>query len=103
MIDIKLDIGVDTDGIVSAASNLKTLNNEMQSDFERLENSAKKIESCWKSPAGNIAVTKMYELFKFGESRYSVLQNYANFLEQQVDPNYNSAEETNKSLADQFK
>ncbi len=99
--DYRLDIN--TEGIASAAFNLKRINDAIQSDFEKLEKCSKQIDSDWNSPAGNIASAKMYELFKNSEARYAVLQNYISFLEQQVNPNYNSAEEANTSLADQFK
>lgn len=97
------EIVVDSESIAAAAADLNRINSEIQSEFERLEKRSKILSSDWNSPAGNNAVTKMYELFKNSEARFAVLQNYANFLEQQVNPNYNSAEDTNTSLADQFK
>lgn len=94
---------VNTEGISTAATKLRNVNENISGKFDTLTKKAKSIESNWSSPAGSLACSKMYELFKNSEIRYSVIQNYINMLEQQVDPSYESAEEANKTLADQFK
>ena len=68
-----------------------------------MEKESKRLEADWNSSAGDTARTIMYEIFKNSEVRYSVIQNYVNMLNQQVIPGYESAEEPNTSLADQFK
>lgn len=94
---------VNTEGIAAAAVKLRNINNNISSQFDTLTKKAKSLETDWNSPAGSLACSKMYELFKNSEIRYSVIQNYINLLEQQVKPSYESAEETNTTLADQFK
>ena len=94
---------VNTGGIASAAVKLRSVNDNINSSFETLKNKAKQLESNWNSGAGSTACTAMYQLFKIGETRSEVIQNYINTLEQQVNPGYIKTEEVNTSLADQFK
>ncbi len=94
---------VNTEGISTAAVKLRSTNDNINSKFDTLTKKASSLESDWNSSAGSLACSKMYELFKLSEVRYSVIQNYVNMLEQQIDPNYNSTEEANTTLADQFK
>ena len=94
---------VNTEGISTAAVRLRNANDNISSKFDTLTKKAKALESDWNSSAGSLACSKMYELFKLSETRYSVIQNYINMLEQQVNPGYESAEKANKTLADQFK
>lgn len=94
---------VNTERITSSATRLRTVNNTINSEFNTLQNKAKQLDSNWKSSAGETARTTMYQLFKNSEVRSTVLQNYINMLEQQVNPGYNNAETTNTKLADKFK
>lgn len=94
---------VNTDGIEAAAIRLNDLNDQISGDFDAMVKQANRLETDWKSAAGSLACTKMYELFKNSEVRYSVLKNYVNMLNQQVSPGYKSAENANTTLADQFK
>lgn len=103
MAKVKYKQLVNTEGISTAATKLRTVNDNISGKFDTLTKKARVLESDWNSSAGSLACSKMYELFKLNETRYSVIQNYINMLEQQVDPNYESAEEANKTLADQFK
>lgn len=94
---------VNSEGISDTASELKTRNNNISSAFETLKKSSHRLESSWKSRAGNEACSKMQQMFQIGESRELVLNNYAVLLEQQVNPGYINAENVNTSLADYFK
>lgn len=103
MINPKYKQFVNTEGIATAATKLRNTNENISSEFNTLAKKAKSLESDWNSAAGNIACSKMYELFKNSETRYSVIQNYINMLEQQINPSYEGGEDANKTLADQFK
>lgn len=94
---------VNTDRIMYAASQLRTADNNINNEFRNLQIKGKQLESNWKSAAGSVAQTTMYQLFRNSEVRSSVLQNYINMLEQQVSPGYIGAETANKKLADSFK
>jgi len=94
---------VNTDRIASSASKLRAVNSAINNEFRTLQNKALQLDNNWKSAAGNVAKTTMYELFKSNDVRSSVLQNYINTLEQLVNPGYIDAETTNTKLADKFK
>lgn len=94
---------INTEGVAASAANLKRVNENIKRSFDQLTGKARSLESDWNSKAGSIACSKMYELFKISGTRYSVIQNYVNILEQQVDPGYENTEQVNSSLADQFK
>ena len=94
---------VNTEGISSAATKLRTVNNNINNKFDALKKKATQLESSWNSSAGNTACTTMYKLFQISETRSAVIQNYINILEQQVTPGYDATENVNTSLADLFK
>jgi len=94
---------INTDRVTSAANRLRATNNTINNEFRALQNAAKRLEYDWKSPAGSAAQTTMYQLFSNNQTRSDVIQNYINMLEQQVNPGYINAENTNIKLADKFK
>ena len=94
---------VNTDRISSSANKLRIANNNINNEFKTLEKKAKQLDSNWRSAAGDAACTKMYQLFKNNDVRSTVLQNYINMLEQQVNPGYANTETVNTKLADKFK
>lgn len=94
---------VNTDRLTSVANKLRTVNNNITSEFRTLQNKAKQLDTNWKGAAGEAARTTMYQLFKNNEVRSTVLQNYINMLEQQVNPGYTNTETVNTKLADKFK
>ena len=62
------------------------------------------LDNCWDGSAATAAISKFNEIkSKFFDARYNVLDNYVNFLLQQVGEGYTQTEDTNVSLADQFK
>lgn len=93
---------IDTDRVTSAANKLRTINTAINNEFRTLQNTAKRLESDWKSAAGSVAHTTIYQLFNNNKARSTVIQNYINTLEQQVNPGYIDAENTNNKLAEKF-
>lgn len=94
---------VNTDRISLSANKLRTVNNNINSEFSKLKNNAQRLESNWKSSAADTAKTTMYRLFNNSEVRSNVLQNYINMLEQQINLGYVSVENANTTLAGKFK
>ena len=94
---------IDTEKVASASNKIKTANNAINTEFRALQNKAKQLDNNWDSAAGETARTAMYQLFKNSEARSAVLENYADTLEQLINPNYIHAENANTKLADQFK
>jgi len=94
---------IDTDRVMIVASKLSTTNSTINGKFQSLQSATRRLEVDWKSNAGSLAHTTMYQLFGYSEARFNVLQNYKNMLEQQVNPSYIDAEDINTKLADKFK
>ena len=94
---------VDTERLQAGAQSLRRINDQLNSAFDQMKKGTSSLEEDWRSAAGEQAVTAMYELFRGQEARDTVLRNYIQMLEQQVQPGYVQAETANRSLADQFK
>ena len=93
---------VNTVAIETMAGAISTANNNINQSFENLKTKGREMDNAWNSGAGSKAVTMMHDLFKGNEARSTVMENYVVFLRNVVNPGYNSAEEANTSLADQF-
>ena len=94
---------VNTVRIAASASRLRTANSNINNAFTTLRNKARQLDNSWKSAAGDTARQTMHSLFQNSDVRSQVIMNYVNILQQQVDPGYVNAENTNVKLADKFK
>jgi len=93
---------INTPGVSETAHRIRTVNSNIDNAFRTLRNRMQQLEN-WRGAAGAVAQTTMHQLFRMGEARSAVLQNYVSMLEKQVNPGYKGAETTNTSLADKFK
>ena len=93
---------INTPRVADAANRLNNTNNAINSRFNNLATFMLRLEN-WQSPGGSAANTVRGTLPRINEARSTVLQNYATLLMQQVNPNYQAAEEANTSLADKFR
>ena len=95
---------VNIDSAVTAASNIKLYNTQMRDAFPNVQTAVTRLDNCWEGSAATVAIRKFNEIkSNFSDSRYNVLDNYVKFLLQQVGEGYTQTEDTNVSLADQFK
>lgn len=98
------NLKVNTDAVISAAQNIKLYNSMMRDGIMDLNTAMTKLNQAWDGSASNTALSKFEEIkSKMCDARYKVMDNYANFLLQQIGEGYEVVEEANKSLADQFK
>lgn len=98
------DLKVNTDAAVTAARNIKLCNTQIRDNFPTLQSAISDLDGSWDGAAAGAAISKFNEIrSKFSDARYTALDNYVNFLLQQVGEGYTQTEETNKSLADAFK
>lgn len=98
------NLKVDTGAVVTAAGNIKQCNVDMRDQFTQVQSAINQLNNSWEGSAATAAISKFHEIkSKFYEARYQTLDNYVNFLLQQVGEGYNKTEQTNKSLADAFK
>lgn len=97
-------IQVDTSKVVSAADTISELNQDIDREFEHLEKAIQRLNGRWNSSASHVVIGKFYSAKNnFKDSRFKVMQDYTNFLKQQVSDGYNVTETANTSLADAFK
>lgn len=95
---------VNTEAVVTAAWNLKGLNNQIRNDFSAMQSAISQLDGSWDGSAATSAISKFNEIkSKFYDARYKVVDNYANFLLRQVGEAYTQTEKAHKSLADAFK
>lgn len=98
------NLKVNTEAAVTAAKNIQMYNNQMRDQFATMQNAINRLDNSWEGSAATAAIAKFNEMrAKFCDVRYQVLDNYVNFLFQQVGEGYTQTENTNVSLADQFK
>ena len=98
------NIKVNTDAVVSAAGKIRSCNNSMRDNFSTIQTAITNLDNSWDGSAATMAISKFNQIkAEFCDSRYKVMDNYVNFLLQQVGQGYEQTESTNKSLAAQFK
>lgn len=98
------DLKINTQLAVNAANSLKNINNQIRDSFPSVESAISRLDASWDGSAASTSISKFNEIkTKYPDARYNVIDNYANFLLQQVGEGYTQTEETNKSLADAFK
>lgn len=97
-------IQIETGKVVAAADQISELNHQMDHEFEKLEKAIQRLNGRWNSRASDVVIGKFYSVKNnFKDSRYKVMQDYSNFLKQQVSDGYNATESANTNLADAFK
>ena len=98
------NLKINTDCAVTAATHIKTINGQIRDGFTSVQNAITQLDNAWDGSAATNSIGKFNEIkSKFPEARYNVVDNFVNFLLQQVGEGYVQTEETNKSLADAFK
>lgn len=104
MVTIMANLKVNVDAVVASANNIKQCNNQMRDNFPSVQSAITRLDNNWEGSAATATISKFNEIkSKFSDSRYNVMDNYVNFLLQQVGEGYTQTESVNKSLADQFK
>lgn len=98
------NLKINTDAAVTAAGNIKLYNTQIRDGFPNVQTAINRLDNCWEGSAATATISKFNEIkSKFSDARYNVLDNYVNFLLQQVGEGYTQTENANVSLADQFK
>lgn len=98
------NLKINTDYVVSAATKIKNYNAQIRAELANVQNAISQLNAEWDGSAANSTINKFNEIkSKFSDARYAVVDNYVNFMFQQVGEGYTQTEEVNKSLADAFK
>lgn len=97
-------IQVDTGKVVAVANRISELNHDIDNEFERVEKAIQRLNGRWNSRSSGVVIGKFYSIKNnFKDNRFKVMQDYSNFLKQQVSDGYNTTETANTNLADAFK
>ena len=95
---------VNTDAVVTVAKNIKRINDDIRNQFSDVESAIRRLDSSWDGSAATNAIGKFNSLKgAYCDNRYKVIENFVNFLLQQVGEGYTQTESANTSLADAFK
>ncbi len=94
---------IDTVRVSQTITKLKSVNSAIDNEMTVLEGTPKRLEGGWNSMAGDIACGMLRRILPGGKARSTVIRNYINMLEQQVNPGYIATEEHNTKLSDNFK
>ena len=97
-------IKINTDSVHATANNIRNLNKLMRDDFSSVRSAIRTLDNSWDGQASSAAINKFNTIkSQYCDARYTVVDNYVNFLIKQVDAGYVQTEKANKSLADAFK
>lgn len=97
-------IKVNTDTVDSVAQNIRNINNDIRDLISPVESAIKTLDNSWDGGASTSAISKFNSIKNtYCDNRYKVIENYVNFLLQQVGEGYVQTEAANTSLADAFK
>lgn len=104
MVSIMANLKINTDSVVTAATNIKTINRQIRDGFSSVQNAVTQLDNAWDGSAATNAIGKFNEIKnKYPNSRYNVIDSFASFLLQQVGERYVQTEDGIKSLAKEFK
>lgn len=95
---------VDTEQVLSIASQLENDNRELQALLEDSKAQIDHLASVWSGQAAD-ETRAAYESFagKFFQQYYDILDQYVKFLRKNVAEQYTETEQVNTRLADSFK
>ena len=97
-------IQVNTESVAQSATRLKGYNNDIQAAFSNVEEAMDKLNSHWDGAASEKARSAFFAIKKgYLKDRFNVMDNFANFLNNQVSDGYVQTEATNKKWAEAFK
>ena len=98
------DLLINTDLVVNTASTVSEINGQIRADFDRVQAAVNQLDLGWDGEAATQAIGKFNEIKNnYVDARYDVINNYVNFLLQQVGQGHEQTESVNVSLADAFK
>lgn len=98
------NINIKTAQVLKAATNISTCNLNIENAFEEVETAIKNLDNAWDGQASSNAVSRFNSIIKgYKDNRYKVINQYVDFLNQQVGTGYETVETANTSLADAFK
>jgi len=97
-------ISINTETVKTSAARLKKINKSIKSELKSVNSKVDGLNESWNSPASTKIINKYKKDIKaFSNARYNVMNDFINFLLEQVGLGYEQTEQDNKSLANLFK
>lgn len=94
---------VDTQKLTDVSGSIRSTNARIANAFAAVERNASSMDSAWNGNASQNAMTAYYRIKNtFPQPRYNSLESAARALDA-IATGYNTTEEKNKTLAEQFK
>lgn len=94
---------IDTDEVRTVANNVKHYNCQMRDRFDDVEAAISQLEACWHGEAASNAIQSFGEIRPMLDSRFAVMDSYANYLLSYIGDNYEKTEVIVTSIADMYK
>lgn len=97
---------VNTDNVRAAVSELTSINNSLESDFQNVINAINKVDGVWDGTASIQAISKFNKIksdFCGSSGRKAIMNNYIQFLCNAVAIDYDGTEQVNTNLSELFK
>ena len=97
-------IRISTDQVGQIASNIERLNNELASTLTDSKAAIDGLQNIWQGEAAEETISS-FDAFagKYFQNYKDIIQQYVNFLRQNVETGYIETENANVSLAQAFK
>lgn len=95
---------VSTDRVYQTSTRIKSINDSIRNDFNRVQTEISQLHNAWGGGAANNSSGKFGVISsELEKNRYQVMDGYVNFLRQQVSETYSSLESSLDTLASRFK
>ena len=97
-------VKVNTEGVYNVAQQLKDINKELQTGFKPVKTKMSQLDGSWDGEVATLAMQSYNDIrVNCEKNGFVVIDNFANYLMQQVCGGYEVTEDTNTKLADAFK
>lgn len=97
-------IMVDAEQVRGAATAIKNINDDINKEYDKLISFFDNLGTEWNSEASTYALSKFYEIKdKYYTPRYEVMNQFVNFMNNQVATGYENTENVNSSMMENFR
>jgi len=97
-------IKVNTAAVNQTANNIATLNNGIRNDFNSVESEMKALSSVWRGQASERAASAYGSIrYAYLTDRFTVIDNFVNYLRNQIGTGYVQTENDVQNLSDRFR
>lgn len=97
-------IQIKTQAVADCSKKIGNYNKEIQNELRQLSSNVLSLSGDWKGTAANRSLDTFRQIYNtYEEARYTVLEEYSQFLLRQVSDSYEKTEASIQKLASLFK